>query len=317
MLRSLTPVVHSDVIVGTETGDDAAVWRIAADRALVVTADFITPIVDDARTWGKIAAANSVSDVYAMGGKPLFALNLVSWNSAELPTALLEEVLAGAGEISAECGYVTIGGHTVEDPEPKFGLVVIGEVHPGRVLSNAALRDGDALVLTKPLGTGIVATAIKSDVAPEPVVAAALASMTQTNALASAAALAAGATGGTDITGFGLLGHLGQMARASAVDVDLDITAVRLLPGVTELAEKQIIPGGTKRNLDWVRGQLDAGGAPELTLLILADAQTSGGLLFGAAPDRATDAVAELSAAGVPAAVIGHAWHGTGRLILR
>jgi selenide, water dikinase len=317
VLRSLTPVVHPNLIVGTETGDDAAVWRIDRDRALVATADFITPIVDDARAWGKIAAANSVSDVYAMGGTPLFALNLVSWNSAELPTALMGDVLAGAAEISTECGYVTIGGHTVEDPEPKFGLVVIGQARPGLILSNAGLRDGDALVLTKRLGTGIVATAIKQGTAPGPVAAAAIGSMTSTNAAASAAALGAGATGGTDITGFGLLGHLGQMAAASNVDVRLDCGAIALLPGVTELAEKQIIPGGTKRNLDWVRDQLDATGVSELTLLILADAQTSGGLLFGAAPGRAAGVAAELNAAGVPAAVIGSAHHGTGRIVLR
>jgi selenide,water dikinase len=180
----LTPVVHPDLIVGTETGDDAAVWRIDAGRALVVTADFITPIVDDARTWGKIAATNSISDVYAMGGKPLFALNLVSWNSAELPADLLGEVLAGAAEVGAECGFVTIGGHTVEDPEPKFGLVVVGEARPGHLMTNAALRDGDALVLTKRLGTGIVATAIKRAAAPEPVAAAAIASMITNNAQA-------------------------------------------------------------------------------------------------------------------------------------
>jgi len=317
VLRLLPPVVHPDLIVGIETGDDAAVWRINADRALVITADFITPIVDDPHAWGKIAAANSVSDVYAMGGAPLFALNLVAWNSAELPTELLGKVLAGASEISGECGYVTIGGHTTEDAEPKFGLVVVGEARPGQLLTNAALRDGDALVLTKELGTGIIATAIKRYVAPEPVVAAAVASMTQTNAMASATALAAGATGGTDVTGFGLLGHLGQMAKASAVDVVLNTAAVQLLPGVIELAERQLIPGGTKRNLDWVRGQLDADGVAELTLLILADAQTSGGLLFGAAPDRAFDAVARLTAAGVPAAVIGQARDGAGRLALR
>ncbi len=310
-------MVHPDLIVGTETGDDAAVWRVDADRALVVTADFITPIVDDARTWGKIAAANSVSDVYAMGGTPLFALNLVAWNSGELPTELLGEVLAGAAEIGRECGFVTIGGHTVDDPEPKFGLVVIGEARPGHLMTNAALRDGDALVLTKRLGTGIVATAIKRGVAPEPVAAAAIVSMTATNARAAAAALAAGATGGTDITGFGLLGHLGRMAQASGVDAELDASAIALLPGVTDLAEKDLVPSGSRRNLEWVRDLLDADGIPEITLLILADAQTSGGLLFGAAASQASDAVAEITAAGTPAAVIGHARSGSGRIFVR
>jgi selenide,water dikinase len=309
-------VVHPDLIVGTETGDDAAVWRLSDDRALVVTADFITPVVDDARIWGQIAACNSVSDVYAMGGKPLFALNLVGWNSQELATSLLGDVLAGAEANSRACGYVTIGGHTVEDPEPKFGQVVVGEVHPGRLLTNRGLRDGDALVLTKRLGTGVVATAIKRGLAPGPVAEAAVASMTTPNASASAAALAAGATGGTDVTGFGLLGHLGQMAEASGVDVRLDIAAVEFLPGAVELAGQDLVPGGTRRNLDWVRHRLDPGETSELTLLLLADAQTSGGLLFGVAADQADEVAAGLSGTGLPAAVIGTVRHGAGRIAL-
>jgi selenide,water dikinase len=310
-------VVHPDLIVGTETGDDAAVWRLSDDRALVVTADFITPVVDDARTWGQIAACNSVSDVYAMGGKPLFALNLAGWNSQELPTALLGDVLAGAELTGRECGYVTVGGHTVEDPEPKFGLVVVGEVHPERLLTNRGLRDGDALVLTKRLGTGVVTTAIKRGLAPDAVAEAAVTSMTMPNASAAAAALAAGATGGTDVTGFGLLGHLGQMAQASAVDVRLDTAAVEFLPGAVELAGQDLVPGGTRRNLDWVRDRLDPGEVSELMLLLLADAQTSGGLLFGVAPDRASEVAASLSETGVAAAVIGAAHDGAGRITLR
>jgi selenide,water dikinase len=310
-------VVHPDLIVGTETGDDAAVWRLGDDRALVVTADFITPVVDDAHAWGRIAACNSVSDIYAMGGKPLFALNLVCWNSQELPTALLADVLAGAEMTSRECGYVTIGGHTVEDPEPKFGLVVVGEAPPGQLMTNRGLRDGDALVLTKRLGTGVVTTAIKGGLAPEPVATAAIESMTTSNASAAAAALAAGATGGTDVTGFGLLGHLGQMAEASGVDVSLDTAAIEFLPGARELAGQDLVPGGTRRNLDWVRDRLDPGGVPELTLLLLADAQTSGGLVFGVAPDRAAEVAAGLRDAGVPASVIGAARSGAGRILLR
>jgi selenide,water dikinase len=310
-------VVHPDLIVGTETGDDAAVWRLSDDRALVVTADFITPVVDDARTWGQIAACNSVSDVYAMGGKPLFALNLVGWNSQELATSLLGDLLAGAELTGRECGYVTIGGHTVEDPEPKFGQVVVGEVHPGRLLTNRGLRDGDALVLTKRLGTGVVATAIKHGLAPGPVAEAAVVSMTTPNASASAAALAAGATGGTDVTGFGLLGHLGQMAEASGVDVRLDTAAIEFLPGAIELAGQDLVPGGTRRNLDWVRHRLDPGETPELTLLLLADAQTSGGLLFGVAADQAEEVAAGLGKTGLPAAVIGTARRGAGRIALR
>jgi selenide,water dikinase len=252
-----------------------------------------------------------------MGGKPLFALNLVCWNSQELSTGLLSEVLAGAAVTGSECGYVTIGGYTVEDPGPKFGLVVIGEAHPGRLLTNSGLRDGDALVLTKRLGTGVVATAIKGGLAPDSAAAAAVESMTATNERAMAAALAAGGTGCTDITGFGLLGHLGRMAEASGVDVRLDTAAIEFLPGVRELAEQGLVPGGTRRNLDWVRERLDTGGVPELGLLMLADAQTSGGLVFGVAPDRAPEVAAEITEAGVPAAVIGAARSGTGRIELR
>jgi selenide,water dikinase len=317
VLRSLTPVSHPDLLVGTATGDDAGVWRIDDDRALVATADFITPIVDDTRDWGRIAAANSVSDVYAMGGRPLFALNLVAWNSAELSTSELVDVLGGAAEVAAECGYLTIGGHTIDDEVPKFGLAVIGEVSPGRILTNTGLRAGDALVFTKMLGTGVVATAIKAGSAPESVIAAAVESMRRTNARAGAAALRARAAGCTDITGFGLLGHLGQMATASGVDIVIDVAKVPVLPGVRELVERDVVAGGTRRNLEWMRPRVDMDGVDEATALILADAQTSGGLAFGAAPASAAGAVAELSAAGVPAALIGEVRAGTGRLILR
>ena len=249
-----------------------------------------------------------------MGGRPLFALNLVAWPSSELPTSLLAEVLAGGAEIAAESGFVVVGGHTVDDPEPKYGLAVVGEVHPDRVLRNSGLRDGDALVLTKPLGTGIVATAIKAGVAADELVEVAVATMTASNAAASRAALAAGATGCTDVTGYGLLGHLLKAAVASGVDAMVDVAAVPMLAGVRALAESGIVPGGSRRNQDWVTPSLDAGGYGELDVLLLADAQTSGGLLFGAAPDRAREAVRELGGA---AAVIGEVRAGTGRITLR
>jgi selenide,water dikinase len=317
VLRSLPSVSHPELLIGTEHGDDAAVWRLDDDRALVATVDFITPIVDDARDWGRIAAANSVSDVYAMGGRPLFALNLTAWNSSELTTDELVEVLLGADEISAECGYVTIGGHTIEDEVPKFGLAVIGEVPPDRILTNAGLRPGDALVLTKMLGTGVVATAVKLGLASDEVAAAAVASMRLTNARAGAAAISAGAAGCTDITGFGLLGHLGEMAAASGVDIVVDVASIPVLPGVRELVRRNAIAGGTRRNLDWVRDRVELNGVDEVTAFILADAQTSGGLVFGAEPAPAGAAVAELTEAGVPAARIGEARPGTGRIILR
>ncbi|MDT7592299.1 MAG: selenide, water dikinase, partial [Pseudonocardiales bacterium] len=293
VLAGFTPISHPDLLVGTETGDDAAVWRLDADRALVATTDFFTPLVDDPRTWGRIAAVNAVSDVYAMGGRPLFALNLVAWPSTELPMRMLAEVLAGGAEIGVECGFAVVGGHSVDDPEPKYGLAVVGEVHPDRILTNAGLRDGDALVLTKALGTGIVTSAIKGGTASGDVAEAAIASMTANNAAASVAAVTAGATGATDVTGFGLLGHLRKMVEASGVDVELDVDAVPLLPGVRALAESGVVPGGTRRNRDWLADRVDAGARSELDVLVLADAQTSGGLLFGAAPAAAAAAVRE------------------------
>jgi len=313
VLRSLTPSTHPDLLVGTETGDDAAVWRLDAARALVATTDFITPVVDDARTWGRIAAANAVSDVYAMGGRPLFALNLVAWPSSELPTTLLAEVLAGGADVGAACGFAVVGGHSVDDPEPKYGLAVVGEVHPDRILTNAGLRDGDVLVLTKALGIGIATTAIKQGRATAELANAAVASMTATNAAAALAALAAGATGATDVTGFGLLGHLGRMLVASGMDADLTVAAVPVLPGARELAADGVVPGGTRRNWDWVSAQVDVAGFSELDTLLLADAQTSGGLLFGASPEEAAVAVADL---GRPAAVIGQVRTGRGRIRL-
>jgi selenide,water dikinase len=280
----------------------------------VATADFITPVVDDPRAWGRIAAVNAVSDVYAMGGRPLFALNLVTWPSTELPTEMLTEVLAGGAEVGAECGFAVVGGHSVDDPEPKYGLAVVGEVHPDRILTNTGLRDGDALVLTKAIGTGIASTAVKLGTAPTEVAEAAVASMTASNAAASAAAIAAGATGATDVTGFGLLGHLLRMAEASAVDITLEVAAVPLLPGVRALAEAGALPGGTRRNWDWAADRVDTGPFGELDVLLLADAQTSGGLMFGAAPAEAAAAVVEL---GAPSAVIGEVHSGSGKITLR
>ncbi len=283
----------------------------------MATVDFITPIVDDARTWGRVAAVNSVSDVYAMGGQPLFALNLVCWNSTELPMRLLHDVLAGAAEVAAECGFVIVGGHTVDDPEPKFGLSVVGEAHPGRLLRNNGLRHGDALVLTKALGTGIISTAAKAGMASADAVETMVASMVRPNAEAAAQALLAGATGATDVTGFGLLGHLAQMVRVSGVDATLDPSTVPVLPFARDLAEAGHVPGGSRRNLDWVRPRLDPGPADETTLILLADAQTSGGLVFGAEPRAAAEAVAVLRSSGHDCAVIGHAVGGDGRIRLR
>lgn len=292
--------------MGPQSGDDAAVWRIAPDRALVVTVDFITPVVDEARTWGAIAAANAASDVYAMGGRPFLALNLVGWNTERLGLDMLSEVLAGASESARAGGWVSVGGHSIEDPEPKFGLAVLGEVHPDRILTNAGLSPGEHLVLTKALGVGILTTAIKKEGGlPPDVYRALVASMTRLNDLAAQAALAAGARGATDVTGFGLLGHLRRMVEASGVGAVIYPDSVPVLPMAQAQAEADKVPSGSRDNLEWSSEVLVAGDTEAHRLLLLADAQTSGGLLFGAAPDRAEAAVATLVASGHDAAVIG------------
>ena len=317
-MRRLTPPDSPNLLVGAASGDDAAVYRLSDERALVVTADFITPVVDDARDWGRVAAANAVSDIYAMGGTPLLGLNLVCWNTEELSNDLLGDVLLGGQDIAHECGFVVAGGHTVDDPEPKFGMAVVGEVHPNKMLTNAGLRAGQSLVLTKPLGIGIITTAQKRDVVDAATMQAAITSMTTTNAGGAAAAVAAGASGATDVTGFGLLGHAGRMAQESGVGLEIVVDDVPVIVGATALAADGVVPGGTGRNLAWIEGWLDIGaGVDELDVTILADAQTSGGLVFGVDPDAADDVVAGLVADGHTAAVIGRAVNGNGRIALR
>ena len=316
-MRGLTPDPPPELLVGLATGDDAAVWRIGRGRALVLTADFITPVVDDARTWGRIAATNSVSDVYAMGGRPLLALNLVAWNSEELSNDLLAEVLAGGEDVARACGFVVGGGHTVDDPEPKYGMAVVGEVNPSRMLTNSRLRPGNALVLTKPLGTGVISTAIKRGEARDDVVGRAVAEMTRSNEAAAAAAMRHGATAATDVTGFGLLGHGLRMAQESGVDLEISVGEVPIIEGTRELAASGVVPGGTARNLDWVAGSLDTGGASEVSVTLLADAQTSGGLLLGmVSHDAGLAAVAELRASGHDATVVGDVTEGSGQIRL-
>lgn len=292
-------------------------WRLSGERALVATADFITPVVDDPYQWGWIAAANSVSDVYAMGGKPLFALNLVCW-PAQLDHAVLADVLAGAADAARQGGWMVVGGHTVDDPVPKFGLSVTGEVHPDRVLTLAGLQPGDHLVLSKAIGIGVATTAIKRGAATAELEKAAVASMRRLNREAAEVAVDLGATGATDITGFGLLGHLRGMACASAVDVELDASAIPVLPEVIRLAGEGVLPGGSLRNLSWVEEWIDAGSEVDRTTLeLMADAQTSGGLLFGVQREKSETAAARLRASGHDAAVIGSVRPGSGRLIVR
>ncbi|HET6939841.1 MAG TPA: selenide, water dikinase SelD [Nocardioides sp.] len=271
---------QSDLLVGIETGDDAAVVRIDAtaggrSRAVVLTTDFFTPVVDDPFDWGRIAAANALSDVYAMGGEPLVAVNLLGWPRDRIPFEVAAEVLRGGATVAAEAGCHLAGGHSIDDPEPKYGLAVTGVADPDRLLRNDAGRPGVPLTLTKPLGVGVLNNRHKAtgEVFPE-----AIASMTSLNRDASRAALAAGVTCATDVTGFGLLGHLHKLCRASGVTAVLDAAAVPYLPGARESYAEGYVPGGSRRNLDWVRPHVDSS-VDEDELVLLADAQTSGGLL--------------------------------------
>lgn len=293
VLRHIPVAADPRVLVDASNRDDAAVFRIAADRALVATVDFFTPVVDDPYDFGRVAAANALSDVYAMGGTPLLVLNLVGWPREKLPFELLGEILRGGAEIAHQAGAFVLGGHSVDDPEPKYGMVAIGEVHPDRIVTNAGAQPGDILVLTKPIGTGVLTTALKRDLLPAPELAPAVRSMTTLNAGAGRALRAAPVHAATDVTGFGLLGHLHSVLRASGVAADLQAGMVPLLPRVREMALQGAVPSGTKRNLASVAHAVTfEGSIPEVDQIILADAQTSGGLLI-ALPEESRDRLLE------------------------
>lgn len=304
VLRHLPPISDPRILVDAATRDDAAVYRLDADRALIATTDFFTPIVDDAFDWGRIAAANALSDVYAMGGTPLFALNLVGWPRTALPFELLGEVLRGAAQVAARAGCLLVGGHSVDDPEPKFGLAVIGEVHPDRILTNAAGRTGDLLILSKPLGTGILTTALKRDRIDAGALVPAVESMATLNDGAMRAALAHGVTCATDVTGFGLLGHLGNILRSSALGAEVWVDQLPLLAGARALAESGVVPGGSERNYKAADGTEWDAGVSQAERLLCCDAQTSGGLLLAVAPERADALVAALQRERTPAAAV-------------
>jgi selenide,water dikinase len=297
-----------EVLVSEETGDDAAVCLLPDGRALVATVDFFTPIVDDAYDWGRIAAANAFSDVYAMGAEPAIALNVAAWPVDDLPVDLLARVLQGGLDVAREAGVLVLGGHTIADPEPKYGMVALGFARPEQIVRNSTAPSGAALFLTKPLGLGILSTAIKEGKASDEQVRSAVDLMTTLNAAAREAMLEAGAEAATDVTGFGLLGHLERMLEASGVSAELDASAVVTLPGTLELARRSLVPGGTRRNLAFVRPHLDPGRLTEPEQLVLADAQTSGGLLIAATDgDRLASCLAER---GLPVMRIGRITHG-------
>lgn len=275
-LTAAPPAPNAELLIGLDTGDDAAVVRLQDGLAAVATADFFTPVVDDPYDWGRIAAANALSDVYAVGGRPLVAVNLLAWPRGVLPFDLAREALRGGLDVAAQAGCHVGGGHSVDDPEPKYGMAVTGVADPARLLRNDTGKPGTPLTLTKPLGVGVLNNRHK---ATGEVFEHAVAAMTELNRDASAAALDAGAVCATDVTGFGLLGHLLKLARASGVTAVVDAATVPYLDGARESVRAGYVSGGTRRNLGWVAPHTDFGSAPEDDRLLLADAQTSGGLL--------------------------------------
>lgn len=303
MLRHLPTTHDPNILVDAASRDDAAVIRVGSDRALIATVDFFTPIVDDAAAWGGITAANALSDVYAMGGRPLFCLSLVGWPRDTLPFELLGEAMQGAIRVLEGAGCPIVGGHSVDDPEPKLGFAVIGEVHPDRMLTNTGASPGDRLILTKPLGTGILTTALKQDILGETELEEAVHCMIGLNADAGRLAVEHQATAATDVTGFGLIGHLANMVKENGLGVDVAFERLPLLSRALELAGEGVVPGGSRRNLEGSAVEWDAS-LTEAERLICADAQTSGGLLI-AIPENRTPALVEaLEAAGTQAAAV-------------
>ncbi len=299
VLAPLPAVVDPRILVGRETFDDAGVFLVREDLALVQTVDFFAPIVDDPYVFGQVAAANALSDVYAMGGEPLTALNIVGFPTGKLPLSVLTEILRGGQDKVHEAGAHIVGGHTVTDDEVKYGLSVTGQVDPRRMLTNAGARAGDVLVLTKPLGSGILATAMKRGTLPAEHAGPLLAAMTALNARASLGAREVGARCATDVTGFGLLGHASHVARASGVTLRLRVAALPLLAGVREALAAGARTGGAERNLEFVAEQVAWGATSDADRAILTDPQTSGGLLVAVPPDRVADYLSH-----VPAAVV-------------
>ena len=291
LVQALPQSADPNLLVGTETSDDAGVYRLREDLALVQTADFFTPIVDDAYDFGRIAATNALSDVYAMGGRPLSALNLVAWSVAELGAELLGEVLRGGYDVVSAAGATIVGGHTIDDPEPKYGLAVTGVIDPADLITNRGGQAGDALVLTKPVGAGAVTTALKKGLADEWTLARAVEVMTELNAGAAEAAQAVGAHAMTDVTGFGLLGHLHELTLASGVSAVIAATGVPAIEGARELLEdERAIAGGSRNNRRYAEefASFDAG-VDEVNRRLVTDAMTSGGLLVAVAPERAAE----------------------------
>lgn len=319
VLRSLPPQTDPNLLVGCDLFDDAGVYRIDAERALVLTVDFFPPLVDDPFTFGQIAAANSLSDIYAMGGKPLTALNIVGFPDKELSIDILGEILRGGAERVSAAGAVIAGGHSVRDTEIKYGLSVTGIVHPDRIFTNAGAKAGDMLVLTKPIGSGVLTSAAKAGKISADALGEACAVMIDLNAAASEAMIEIGANAATDITGFGLLGHAYELASGANLSVEIDAASVPLIDRALELARNGILTRAHKSNLEHLGDAISIEAVEDALVGVLADAQTSGGLLIAVPEDRANALVADLNARGTKcAAIIGRCKpRGMSKLTLR
>lgn len=312
LLRYIPIVTDPNVLVGVTTADDAAVYRVSEDIAVVLTVDFFPPIVDDPYDFGRIAVTNSLSDIYAMGAKPVIGLNLVGYPSRTLPLGVLEDILRGGADQATKAGVSIVGGHSIDDPEPKYGMVALGLINPQKVMSNATAKEGDILFLTKPIGTGVISTAIKREAAKHEEVAAVTRIMTTLNKDASEAMMKVGANACTDVTGFSLIGHLHEMTYASKVGASIRLDAVPVIEGARQLLNQDMSPGGAYRNLDFLTGcgaMVWDARVTELDKLLLADPQTAGGLLISIPPERANELEQELLQSDVLAARIGEMIH--------
>lgn len=307
VLGHLPPVTDPNVLVGFDTSDDAAIYRLSPDLAAVQTVDLFPPVVDDPYHYGAIAAANSLSDVYAMGGRPVTALNIICYPGGSLSMEVLTQILKGSSDKIAEAGVSLVGGHTLEDPEPKYGLCVLGVVHPDKIVTNSGSRPGDLLVLTKPLGIGILTTALKADLLGEDAIARIVEVMERLNREAAEAMVEVGVNACTDITGFGLLGHLYEMAHGSGVCARVYASRVPVLHEVWPLVEERIVPSGTYANMEYLKDNIRWGeGVSKETQIVLCDAQTSGGLLISVSREKCDALLQALESRGVPErAVIG------------
>jgi len=302
VLRQLPQINDPNILVGTNTADDAAVYKVNDSLAIVQSVDYFTPVVDDPYTFGLITAANSLSDIYAMGAQPLFALNIVGFPSKKLSMDVLAEILKGGAAKAAEAGISVIGGHTIDDPEPKYGMVVTAVINPAQVVTNAGAKPGDMLVLTKPLGLGIITTAMKKGLVGPEVIAQAIEVMSTLNKGAAEAMVKVGVNACTDITGFGFLGHLHEMAKASHLGAKLFLSDVPVIPETWNLIKNKqgVVPGGTQKNLEFLREDLIINpGISEIDLTVLSDAQTSGGLLISVTEEKLPKLLQELKEAGV------------------